>query len=231
MSKLVWDTEKERVYELGVDHGVLYLHGTTAGSQYTKAYAWNGLTAVNETPEGGEPNDHYADNMKYFSLMSAENWNGTIEAYTYPDEFAECDGSVSVAAGVYFGQQARKPFGFSYRTKVGNAEDGDDAGYKLHLVYGCKVAPSDKNYETVNDSPEAVTFSWEVNSTPVSIPGHKPLSTIVIDSTKVDGDKLKALEDILYGKDADTEAGTPAIEGRLPLPAEVYKLFTGKDPE
>lgn len=231
MSKLIWDTEKERVYELGVDHGVLYLHGATAGSQYTKAYVWNGLTAVNVTPEGGEPNDHYADNMKYFSLMSAENWSGTIEAYTYPDEFAECDGSAAVVAGVYFGQQARKPFGFSYRTKVGNAEDGDDAGHKLHLVYGCKVAPSDKNYETVNDSPEAVTFSWEVNSTPVSVPGYKPLSEIIIDSTKVDATQLKKLEDILYGTDADTEAGTSATEGRLPLPAEVYKLFTGKDPE
>lgn len=227
MSALVWDIEKERTYELGVDHGVLYLHDTAAGSQYTKAYAWNGLTAVNEAPEGGEPNDHFADNMKYFSLMSAESWKGTIEAYTYPDEFGECDGSAAVVAGVSFGQQARKPFGFSYRTKVGNAEDGDDAGYKLHLVYGCKVAPSDKNYETVNDSPEAITFSWEVNSTPVAIPksNYKPVSTITIDSTKADATKLKKLEDILYGTDA-TET-TTATEGRLPTPKEVYDLFTG----
>lgn len=226
MSALVWDVEKERTYELGVDHGVLYLNDANSESQYTKAYAWNGLTAVNEAPDGGEPNDHYADNMKYFSLMSAENWKGTIEAYTYPDEFAECDGSAAVATGVYFGQQVRKPFGFSYRTKVGNAEDGDDAGYKLHLVYGCKVAPSDKNYETVNDSPEAVTFSWEVNATPVSIPKSnlKPVSTIVIDSTEVDETKLKTLMDILYGTDA-TET-TTATEGRLPTPKEVYDLFT-----
>ena len=229
MSKLVWDVEKERIYELGVDHGVLYLHDTTTGSQYTKAYVWNGLTAVNEAPNGGEPNDHYADNMNYFNLMSAEKWAGTIEAYTYPEEFGDCDGSAAVVKGVRFGQQTRKPFGFSYRTKVGNAEEGDDAGYKLHLIYGCKIAPSDKNYETVNDSPEAVTFSWDVSATPVAVKGYKPLSSIEIDSTLVPDEKLKALEDILYGTDATD--GTAATEGRLPTPSEVYKLFTGKDPE
>lgn len=272
MSTLVWDVEKERTYELGVDHGVLYLSDEIA--QYNKAYVWNGLTAVNEAPEGGEPNDHFADNMKYFALTSAEVWNGSIEAYTYPDAFAECDGSAEVASGVYFGQQRRKMFGFSYRTKVGNAEDGDDAGYKLHLIYGCKVSPSDKGYETVNDSPEAVTFSWDVNSTPVAVPGYKAVSSITIDSTKADATKLKALEDILYGTDAHeaqdatykettdespvtgktyyTKSGstyteftgttfssgttyyemvTPAVPasegtaGRLPLPAEVRKLF------
>lgn len=218
MSKLIWDVKKERVYELGVDQGVLYLDN--------KAYVWNGLTSVSESPDGGEPNDKYADNMKYFSLTSAENYKATVEAFTYPDEFAACDGSAEVVKGVYFGQQSRKPFDFSYRTKVGNAEDGDDAGYKLHLVYGCKAAPSDKGYETVNDSPDAITFSWEFSATPVTVKGYKPVASVTIDSTAVDDTKLKKLEDILYGTDADETAGTPATEGRMPTPAELIDLFT-----
>lgn len=223
MAKLLWDELIERVYELGVDHGVLYLNGT---GTYDLAYVWNGLTAVNEAPEGGEANDTYADNMKYFSLMSAENYKATIEAYTYPDEFAACDGSAEVKPGVYFGQQARKPFGFSYRTKIGNAQDGDDVGYKLHLVYGCKAAPSDKNYETVNDSPEAINFSWEINSTPVPVEGYKALSHIAIDSTKVDSVKLKTLEDILYGTDA-TEAVYTLTEDTVPQPDKTYYTKSG----
>lgn len=223
MSKLQWDVLVERKYELGVDHGVLYKNGT---GTYDLAYVWNGLTAVNQAPEGGEANDTYADNMKYFSLMSAENYKATIEAYTYPDEFAECDGSAEVKPGVYFGQQARKPFGFSYRTKIGNAQDGDDVGYKLHLVYGCKAAPSDKNYETVNDSPEAINFSWEVNSTPVPVEGYKALSHIEIDSTKATKAQLDTLEAILYGTDA-SEAVYTKTEDLTPQTGKTYYTKSG----
>ena len=226
MSKLQWDVLKERVYELGVDHGVLYLNDQAA---YDKAVVWNGLTAVNEAPEGGEANDKYADNIKYFSLMSAERFKATVEAYTYPDEFAQCDGSAEVATGVYFGQQDRKPFGFSYRTKVGDAQDGDDVGYKLHLVYGCKASPSSKNYATVNDSPDAINFSWSVDSTPVNVDGYKAVSSITIDSTKVDATKLAALEDILYGTDASAEK--PAVyketEDTEPQAGKTYYTKSG----
>lgn len=215
MSKLVWDQTGERLYETGVKQGVLYLLGTSG--TYTKGVAWNGLTNVTESPSGAEATPLYADDIKYLNLISTEEFGGTIEAYTYPDEFAECDGSASLAAGVYIGQQARKTFGFCYRTTLGNDVDNNAHGYKLHLVYGALAAPSEKAYSTINDSPEAITFSWEFSTTPVNVTGHKPTASITIDSTKVDVAKLAELETILYG---DTEA-----EARLPLPDEVAEIF------
>lgn len=215
MSKLVWDQTGERFYETGVKQGVLYPQG--AGGTYPKGVAWNGLTAVTESPSGAETTPVYADDIKYLNLMSAEEFGATIEAYTYPDEFAQCDGSAEIATGVMIGQQARKAFGLSYKTTLGNDVDGNDHGYKLHLIYGGLAAPSEKGYATINDSPEAITFSWEVTTTPVSVSGFKPTACITIDSTKADAAKLKALEDILYG-DADTEA-------RLPLPDEIVTLM------
>lgn len=215
MSKLVWDQTGERLYETGVKQGVLYLLGTSG--TYTKGVAWNGLTNVTESPSGAEATPLYADDIKYLNLISTEEFGGTIEAYTYPDEFAECDGSASLAAGVYIGQQARKTFGFCYRTTLGNDVDNNAHGYKLHLVYGALAAPSEKAYSTINDSPEAITFSWEFSTTPVNVTGHKPTASITIDSTKVDAAKLAELETILYG---DTEA-----EARLPLPDEVAQIF------
>lgn len=208
MAKIVWDNTGDRLYETGVDHGVLYLQQT--GGTYTNGVAWNGLTAVTESPSGAEATPLYADNIKYLNLMSAEEYGMTIEAYTYPDEFAECDGSASLVEGVYIGQQPRKTFGMSYRTIIGNDVDSNNHGYKLHLVYGCLAAPSEKAYATVNDSPEAITFSWEVSTTPVNVTGFKPTACITIDSTKVDKDKLAALEAILYGGDE--------AEATLPLP-------------
>lgn len=215
MSKITWDQTGERLYETGVDHGVLY--PMQEGGLYNKGVAWNGLTGVTESPSGAEASPMYADNIKYLNLMSAEEFGATIEAYTYPDEFAECDGSAAIATGVYAGQQNRKTFGFSYRTVLGNDIESNDYGYKLHLVYGCLAAPSEKAYATINDSPEAITFSWEVTTTPVNVPGFKPTACITIDSTKADADKLKALEDILYGSDSE--------EARLPLPEEVMTLM------
>ena len=220
MSKIVWDQTGERLYETGVKQGVLYI--PTSGV-YSKGVAWNGLTAVTESPSGAEATPLYADDIKYLNLISNEEFGCTIEAYTYPDEFAECDGSAALAAGVMIGQQNRKTFGLSYRTAFGNDVDGTDHGYKLHLVYGCLAAPSEKAYATINDSPEAITFSWEVTTTPVSVKGFKPTSQITIDSTKVKPEKLTALETILYGKDAgDGEAADP----RLPLPDEIATLFS-----
>ena len=188
MSKLVWDKTGERLYETGVKQGVLYLLGS--GGTYTKGVAWNGLTNVTESPSGAEATPLYADDIKYLNLMSTEEFGGTIEAYTYPDEFAECDGSASLANGVYIGQQARKTFGFCYRTTLGNDVDNNNYGYKLHLVYGALASPSEKAYGTINDSPEAITFSWEFSTTPVNVTGHKPTASITIDSTKVDKSKL-----------------------------------------
>lgn len=219
-TKLKWDQTGERVYETGVSKGVLY---PLANGVYNKGVAWNGLTAVTESPSGAESTPLYADNIKYLNLMSAEDFGATIEAYTYPDEFAECNGEKSLAEGVVAGQQKRTPFGMSYQTKVGNDTD-PEAGYKLHLIYGAQAAPSEKAYATVNDSPEAITFSWEVTTTPVEVPGMKPTASITIDSTKVDKAKLTALEEILYGKEADSEGGT-AVEARLPLPSEIITLF------
>lgn len=218
MSKLVWDKTGERLYETGVKQGVLYLLGS--GGTYTKGVAWNGLTNVTESPSGAEATPLYADDIKYLNLMSTEEFGGTIEAYTYPDEFAECDGSASLTDGVYIGQQARKTFGFCYRTTLGNDVDNNNYGYKLHLVYGALASPSEKAYGTINDSPEAITFSWEFSTTPVNVTGHKPTASITIDSTKVDAEKLAALEKILYGDDADS------TEARLPLPDEVAQIMT-----
>ncbi len=222
MSRITWDNTGERYYETGVKNGVLYL--LQANGKYEKGVAWNGLTAVTESPSGAEATALYADDIKYLNLISNEEFGATIEAYTYPDEFAECDGSAALADGVMIGQQKRKTFGLCYRTAVGNDIDGSDYGYKLHLVYGCLAAPSEKAYATINDSPEAITFSWEVSTTPVNVAGFKPTSQITIDSTKVkDSSKLAALEDILYGKDADESTA------RLPLPDEVAELMKTTD--
>ena len=211
MSKLVWDQTGERLYETGIKKGVLYPQASNGA--YPKGVAWNGLTGVTETPSGAEATPLYADDIKYLNLMSTEELGGTIEAYTYPDEFAECDGSASIATGVYIGQQPRKAFGMSYVTTLGNDVESNAYGYKIHLIYGALAAPSEKPYSTINDSPEAITFSWDFSTTPVSVDGFKPTASIVIDSTKVDPIKLAALEKILYG---DTE-----VEARLPLPNEV----------
>lgn len=213
MSKLVWDQTGEKLYETGTKRGVLYPFENNA---YGTGVAWNGLTAVTESPSGAEATAIYADDIKYLNLRSAEEFGATIEAYTYPDEFAECDGSAYIATGVKIGQQKRKMFGFCYTTTVGNDTEGDDHGYKIHLVYGATASPSEKSYQTINDSPEAITFSWELATTPVEVAGYKPTATLEIDSTKVAADKLTALEDILYGS-ASTEA-------RLPLPDEVVTI-------
>lgn len=222
MAKLVWDKSSERLYETGVKNGVLYVQGT--GGTYTKGVAWNGLTSVTESPSGAEPTPLYADDIKYLNLLSTEEFGATIEAYTYPDEFAECDGSKSLAAGVYIGQQARKAFGMCYKTTLGNDTEGNDYGYKLHIIYGALAAPSEKAYETINDTPEAITFSWEISTTPVNVNGSKPTSTIVIDSTKANPEKLAALEVILFGADAPNGEGT-GTDPRLPLPDEIATLM------
>ena len=215
MSKLVWDQTGERLYETGVKYGVLYVQ---EGAAYPKGVAWNGLTAVTESPSGAEATALYADDIKYLNLMSAEEFGATIEAYTYPDEFMACDGSASLSEGVYIGQQARKSFGLCYRTTIGNDVVNNDYGYKLHLIYGALASPSEKAYSTINDSPEAITFSWEVNTTPVNVTGHKPTACLTIDSTKVAPEKLAALEEVLYGKEQ--------AEPRLPLPDEVVQIMT-----
>lgn len=215
MARLVWDQTGQKTYETGVKQGVLYPQGE--GGAYPKGYAWNGLTGVTESPSGAESNPLYADDIKYLNLISAEEFGATIEAYTYPDEFAECDGSAEIAPGVTIGQQARKTFGMAYKTTFGNDVDGNEHGYKLHLIYGALATPSEKAYATINDSPEAITFSWEVTTTPVAVEGFKPTASLTIDSTKVDKDKLTALEDVLYGKDS--------VEARLPLPNEVATLM------
>ena len=220
MSRIVWDNTGERYYETGVKNGVLYPIQT--GGTYSKGVAWNGLTAVTESPSGAEATALYADDIKYLNLLSNEEFGATIEAYTYPDEFAECDGSAALGTGVMIGQQKRKTFGLCYRTTLGNDTDGNDYGYKLHLIYGCLAAPSEKAYATINDSPEAITFSWEVTTTPVNVKGFKPTSQITIDSTKADKAKLAALEDILYGKDGEAAGNTGP---RLPLPDEVAELM------
>ena len=215
MSKLVWDQTGERKYETGVKKGVLYPLSELGA--YNKGVAWNGLTAVTESPSGAESNPLYADDIKYLDLRSVEEFGGTIEAYMYPDEFAECDGSASLADGVSIGQQKRKTFGLCYRTVLGNDILGDDYGYKLHIVYGAVVAPSERAYSTINDSPEPITMSWEFSTTPVAVDGFKPTAHLEIDSTKANPEKLAALETILYGAD-DTDA-------RLPLPNEIATLM------
>lgn len=215
MPKLTWDASGERLYETGVKQGVLYVMDNNV---YGNGVAWNGLTAITESPSGAESTPLYADDIKYLDLRSTEEFGATIEAYTYPDEFAACDGSASLADGVSIGQQARKMFGLCYRTTVGNDTDGTDHGYKLHLIYGATASPSEKAYETINDSPEAITFSWEITTTPVSVTGFKPTASITIDSTKADPTCLAALEEKLYG-------GT-STEPTLPLPDEVKTIMT-----
>lgn len=215
MSKIVWDQTGERLYETGVNKCVLYTQD--AQGAYSKGVAWNGITAVTESPSGAEATPLYADDIKYLNLMSAEEFGATVEAYTYPDEFAECDGSAALATGVYIGQQVRKTFGLCYRTTLGNDVAANDFGYKLHIIYNAKAAPSEKGYATINDSPEAITFSWELTTTPVNVTGFKPTATVTIDSTKVDADKLAALEAILYGSESE--------EARLPLPDEIVELM------
>lgn len=215
MSKLKWDQTGERFYETGVDKVVLFPMESTG--EYGQGVAWNGISAVNESPSGAEPTALYANNGKYLNLISNEDFAATIEAYTYPDEFEECDGSKEIAPGVVIGQQKRKVFGLAYRTLLGNDVDGNDHGYKLHLVYGCLAAPSEHNHSTVNDSPEAGTMSWSVSTTPVEVADAKPTATVTIDSTKSDKAKLKKLEDMLYGTDQ--------AESKLPLPAEVITLM------
>jgi len=217
--KIVWDKSGERLFETGIDHGVLYPMSTLG--TYPKGVAWNGITAVTEKPSGASATPLYADNIKYLNLMSAEEFGCTIEAYTYPDEFGACDGSVQPTPGLSLGQQSRKQFGLCYRTVLGDDVEGQEHGYKLHIVYGALAAPSEKQFATVNDSPSAITFSWEVSTTPVEVSGYKPTASITIDSTKVDAAKLAALEVILYGV-----SGTPGTDARLPLPAEIITLIT-----
>ena len=216
MSKLVWDQVGHKTYETGVKNGVLYPMDSTGA--YPKGVAWNGLTKVSEKPTGAEATDLYADDAKYLSLISAEKFEASIEAYTYPDEFAECDGSAEIADGVYVGQQSRKAFGLAYKTTFGNDTQLNAYGYKLHIIYGATAAPSEKGYSTINDSPEAITFSWEIKTTPVNVAGLQPTASITIDSTKADKDKLAALEAILFGSE-DSEA-------RLPLPDEIKTLMS-----
>lgn len=217
MTALVWDQVGERFYEAGVDHGVLYL--PNAGGVYDTGFAWNGLYNVTEAPTGAEANPQYADNIKYLNLFSLEEWAGSIEAFTYPAEFAECDGYSVPQPGITVGQQTRKPFGFSYRTRLGNDLEQTDYGYKLHLVYGCMASPSEKAYNTINESPEAITFSWDVTTTPVPVTGMKPTATLVITSTEVDPTALGELEDLLYGTVGD--------DPQLPTPDAVLALFAG----
>lgn len=218
MAKLVWDQTGERLYETGVKNGVLYIQSSTG--TYPKGVAWNGLTAVTQSPSGAEATPLYADDMKYLNLYSAEEFGATIEAYTYPDEFAECDGSAELADGVFVGQQPRKAFGLVYKTVLGNDVKNNKYGYKLHIIYGAMAAPSEKAYATINDSPEAITFSWELTTTPVAVEGFEPTAYIEIDSTKADPTKLAALEKKLFG-DENTEA-------ELPLPAEIKTLMTAE---
>ena len=214
MAKLIWDKTGERLYETGVKQGVLYVYES---NKYGSGVAWNGLTAVTESPSGAEATALYADDIKYLNLMSAEEFGATIEAYTYPDEFKACNGEAELVAGISIGQQARKTFGMCYRTAIGNDTDGADYGYKLHLIYGAMAAPSEKAYATINDSPEAITFSWEVSTTPVNVTGFKPTSYVVIDSTKVAEGAMAKLEAKLYGTEEE--------EASLPLPDEIVTLL------
>lgn len=213
--RITWDNTGDHLFETGVEKGVLY--PLSSAGKYDKAVAWNGITGVTESPSGAEATALYADDIKYLNLYSAEEFGATIEAYTYPDEFAVLDGSAEIATGITIGQQSRGVFGFSYVTKIGNDVDGNDHGYKIHLIYGAQASPSEKAFATVNDSPEAITFSWEVKTTPVAVTGHKPTASLVIDSTKIAKDALKAIEDALYGTDEK--------DGYLPLPSEIIEMI------
>lgn len=218
MAAITWDATGERLFETGVDHGVLY--PISSSGTYNNGVAWNGLSAITESPSGAEATAVWADNIKYVNLLSAEEFGATVEAYTYPDEFAICDGTAELVDGVIVGQQARKVFGLCYRTKIGNDVDGNDHGYKLHIIYGAQASPSEKAYSTINDSPEAISFSWELTTTPVNVTGMNATSYLVIDSTKCDAEKLTALEKILYG------SAEPDTAPRLPLPDEIKTLMT-----
>ena len=215
MSKLIWDEDSKRIYETGVSKGVLY--PIQDDGKYSLGVAWNGLTAVTESPSGAEATPMYADNIKYLNLISAEEFGATVEAYTYPQEFEACDGSAELQPGVCVGQQDRKKFGMAYRTVIGNNDKGNSYGYKIHLIYGATAAPSEKAYNTINDSPEGITFSWELSTTPVSVGNMKPTASVTIDSTKVNKEKLEILEGILYGSETDNP--------RLPLPDEIAEIF------
>ena len=225
MAKLVWDAIGEHFYETGVDHVVLYR--LDANNAYSNGYAWNGVSSISESPSGGDANPIWADNIKYLNLRAAEEYGSTIECYTYPDEFAECNGEGQPASGIAIGQQTRKTFGLSYRTIVGNDAQGNDLGYKLHLVYGCTASPSEKSYSTVNDSPEAGTFSFEISTVPVAIPGYKNTAILTIDSTKIDSTHMAALEALLYGGDS-TEATLPSPETVLTTLGLTYSEQTGQ---
>ena len=218
MAAITWDATGERLFETGVDHGVLY--PISSSGTYDNGVAWNGLSAITESPSGAEATAIWADNIKYVNLLSAEEFGATVEAYTYPDEFAICDGTAELVDGVIVGQQARKVFGLCYRTKIGNDVDGNDHGYKLHIIYGAQASPSEKAYSTINDSPEAISFSWELTTTPVNVTGMNATSYLVIDSTKCDTEKLTALEKILYG------SAEPDAAPRLPMPDEIKTLMT-----
>ena len=219
MSKLTWDDTGNRLYETGVKKGVLY--PMSASGTYEKGVAWNGLTAVTESPSGAEAEPLYADDIKYLELRSVEEFGATIEAYTYPDEFAVCDGSATLVDGVSIGQQPRRGFGFSYQTVIGNDTEGEEHGYKIHIIYGAKASPSEKAYATINDSPEAITFSWEITTTPVPVTGHKPTAHLEIDSTKLSPQQLAAVESLLYG--SDSEAANPT----LPMPDAILSAIQG----
>lgn len=225
MSRLIWDATGDRKYETGTKNGVLYPSDGKGG--YAAGVAWNGLTGVTESPSGAEASPLYADDIKYLNLISAEEMGATIEAYMYPDEFAQCNGESEIATGVVIGQQSRKTFGFCWKTIIGNDVANDSYGYKIHILYGCLAAPSERAYASVNDNPEAITFSWEITTTPVSVKGFKPTALLTIDSTKVEASKLAALEDILYGKDGESDSGTAP---RLPLPDEIATLIGTSNP-
>ena len=226
MSRITWDSLKDRNYEFGVSKGVLYRPDEEG--KYNKSTPWNGLINVTENPSGADNNKLWADNIEYAALRAAEIFGGSIEAYTYPPEFAECDGSAEIVPGVYAGQQVRKPFGFCYRSEIGSAENGQDAGYKLHLLYGLTASPSEKAHDTINDSPDAATMSWDVEATPVAVTGFKPTACLTISSLDHEPEKMKALEDVLYGTDAvmgGASETTPGTTGRLPMPDEVAELM------
>lgn len=215
MAKLVFNNVGERYFETGVKNGVLYVMGEDGS--YENGVVWNGLTGVTESPSGAETTPLYADDVKYVVIYAAEEFGATIEAYTYPEEFEQCDGSTAIAEGITVGQQTRKTFAFCYKTSLGNDTQGQDLGYKIHIIYGCKAAPSEKSYATINDSPEAVTFSWEVSTVPVPVEGYNPTATMVIDSTRVTPSKLALIEEVLYGSEVD--------DARLPLPNEIIELM------
>lgn len=226
MPKLIWDAVGERRYETGTKQGVLYVQ--SAGGTYPEGVAWNGLTGFTASPEGGDANDIYADDIKYLTLRGTENFKATITAYTYPDEWMQCDGSAEPTSGVYIGQQPRKTFGFACVTTLGNDVDLDNHGYKIHLVYGASASPSERSYQTINDSPEAIEFSWEISTIPVPITGFKPTAHMEIDSTKLTSAQLKAIEDILFGRDANVSAGIESITPHLPMPDEILSIIAGE---